>query len=295
MDTWVLFALFAMTLNVAKILFLKTTCKTIEPSILIFSARFFPAVILLLPAYFSDYKVLDAATFSAATCLAAILTMFASVLYIKSLQKGFVAIVSPIQASVPIFMILTTYLLYNEKPGYVALAFIIAIACSLSYVILATSRNKNGNAHKENFTPVIMSISAAALYGISTVIDRIAISATTNGAVLYSVCWSSVTTILLTSYFIKHHDAFFFEVKRNSYPILWYSIIATLAFVFQQLAVEKSITIDNGVTYVKSIVMIHIGIAAILGMILFKEKPSKGILASNSIALLSGIGLAIFG
>jgi hypothetical protein len=68
-------------------------------------------------------------------------------------------------------------------------------------------------------------------------------------------------------------------------------LFTTGAFVLQQLSVQESLSIDNGVTYVKVIVMLHIGVTALLGIALFREQVSLDLLVSNTIALTAGITL----
>ncbi len=280
-----------MFFNVAKVLTIKTICKNTNPSVLIFYARLIPALFLILPAYYSNYIINDAPIFWGATFFAAILTLFASVLYVKAMQTGDLALVSPIQASVPVFMILTTFILYDEKPEPAALLLILAIALSVSYVLLKSAKTKNRDAHQKIFLPVLMSFAASALYGISTVVDRVAIAATTNGAILYSACWHIMTVLLLSSYLAKNYKTVIREAKRNYSNIAVYIIVAMLAFVLQQLSVQESVEIKNGVTYVKAIVMLHIGIAALVGISILKEKPQTDLLIANAIALFYGIAL----
>jgi drug/metabolite transporter (DMT)-like permease len=280
-----------MVFNVAKVLSVKTICKNTNPSVLVFYARLVSAILLIIPAYYSGYEVNDTLLFWGATLLAAILTMFASVLYVKSMQAGDLALVSPIQASVPVFMILTTFVLYNEKPGAIEFLLISMIAVSVAYVLLKSAKARNTQSHNSVFLPVLMSFSASALYGVSTVVDRIAISATTNGALLYSACWNSVTVLLLSYYLFNNYKEVILEAKRQYSNISIYILIATFAFVLQQLSVQESIQIENGVTYVKAIVMLHIGLSALAGVTMLKEKVSADLLISNGIALAGGISL----
>ncbi|MET0091483.1 MAG: hypothetical protein ABW068_15950 [Candidatus Thiodiazotropha sp.] len=66
LETWVWLALLAMMFNVAKALSVKTLCRDIEPSALVFYARLIPALALILPAYYSDYQINDVPLFYAA-------------------------------------------------------------------------------------------------------------------------------------------------------------------------------------------------------------------------------------
>ncbi len=291
MEAWVWLALIAMAFNVAKALSVKTLCREIDSSALVFHARLLPALALILPAYYSGFQVIDANTFWGATLVAAVLTLFASVLYVKSIQLGNLALVSPIQASVPVFMILTTYVLYGEKPGMMQFLLIMTIAASVAYVLLRTSRSRNTPFQDDVFRPVVMSFAAAALYGISTVIDRIAIAATSHGALFYAACWHAVTVVLLSFYLARHYRTVLSEITAHLSPIVVFILFTSGAFVLQQLSVQESLAIANGVTYVKAIVMLHIGISALLGVVLLRERIAPDLLVSNTIALSAGITL----
>ena len=90
-ELWVIFAFIAMLLNVGKVISLKRYCQNIQPTHLIFYSRLFPAIILLLPTYISDFEITDISLFVFATFIAVVLTLFASIFYICSssfLQKS---------------------------------------------------------------------------------------------------------------------------------------------------------------------------------------------------------------
>jgi len=280
-----------MVFNVAKVLTIKLRCRETDPSVLIFYARFLPALLLIAPAYYSGYTVHDTAVFIGGTIVAAILTLFASLLYVSSMQLGDLSLVSPMQAAVPVFMVLTTSLLYGETPALTALVLILLISASVAYVLLASAKRKGAECHDRVYLPVAMSLAAAALYGVSTVVDRVAIAATSNGAILYAACWNGITVGLLSYYLFKNHRVVVAEAKSQSANILLYALVVTIAFVLQQFAVQESIAIANGVTYVKAVVMIHIGIAALLGLFLLKEKVRPDLLFANAIALAGGMAL----
>jgi uncharacterized membrane protein len=278
-----------MIFSVAKVISVKTVCKGVDAELLVFYSRAFPALILVVPAFYSDVSVNNMFQFIGATITAAVLTIFASTMYIRSMQDGMIAVVSPIQGSVPVFMVVTTYLLYGEKPSDMALLLLLVITASVTLSIFLTSQSKTTG--KGRFLPVLLSTAASGLYGVSTVVDRVAISATTNGAILYAASWNFLTLLFLSVYFTKNSAKILSQIRGNLWGIAIFVTASAVALVFQQMAVGASLDVENGVTYVKTIVMIHIGLSALLAMVFLKERVSKGLFVSNFIALASGIAL----
>jgi hypothetical protein len=145
----------------------------------------------------------------------------------------------------------------------------------------------------------IQSLIAAFLFGISTVLDRVAIASVTNGALVYSAYWNLITTLLLVPILYSkgairlighnHNCKLCKEYKR----ILLYAVLTISAFIFQQFAVQYSLSIDNGITYVKSVVMTHISFVALFSIFFLKEKISYLLIFSGVLTFLSGIGLIL--
>ena len=80
---------------------------------------------------------------------------------------------------------------------------------------------------------------------------------------------------------------------KRRLAIAVYVAMSAGAFVVQQLAVQGSLDIHNGVTYVKAIVMLHIGIAALVGLLLLRERLRGDLLVANVVAIGGGVGLIL--
>jgi len=128
------------------------------------------------------------------------------------------------------------------------------------------------------------------VFGLSTVLDRVAIATVVNGALVYSAYWNLISALLMTPRFLVTGkvNKTTFEFKA---PIAFYSLLTLMAFVFQQFGVQYSLTIDNGVTYVKTIVMIHIVLVALAGIFMLKEKTSRGVLVAGLMTFMASISL----
>lgn len=289
-EPWITASIVAMFASVAKVLLVRTRCRAIDSWTLLFAARLLPGVILLPVLFFIDYTIHDAAAFWSATVAAAVITIGASLLYLEAVKGGELALVIPIQATIPMFMMLCTWLLYGEVPGAQTLFFIVMIVVSVSFVLrsAAAAGAREGGAARGR--AVLCSFIAAALFGLSTVLDRIAVGATSHGALVFSAWWHLVTLLLLIPVLLfKRRRLALASMRRAS--VVLYAGVVLAAFVAQQYAVQFSLDIDNGVTYVKTIVMAHIVIASALGILYLKERASGGVLLANLITAVSGAGL----
>ena len=282
-----------MLVNVSKVFYVKLKCAQIDSWILVFYARLFPALILGGTLFWVDYKIINPLKFWSTTVVTSLLTILASILYLNSLKKGYLSVVVPIQAAIPLFMVAFTAAWYQEVPHLISFGFILVIVASISVTLVLTQVNqaqKNRPVEQLGFT-VLESIIAAILFGISTVLDRVAIASVTHGALVYSAYWHIITTIILfPMIFFKSAPTYF---PHHFFAILLYAILALVAFIFQQLAVQYSLVIDNGVTYVKSIVMIHISLVTIISIFILKEKPNNGLLVTSFLTLIGGLGLIL--
>ncbi len=289
-EPWIIVSLIAMLANVAKVLLVKTYCRTVESWTLLFFARLLPGIVLLTVLYFIDYRILDSLAFWGATLGAAIITIGASLLYMEAVKRGDLSLITPIQATVPVFMIGCTFVLYGEIPDTQSLAFILMIVISVSFVLQSSSRRKKTTNTLHNRRALAYSLFAAALFGISTVLDRIAINATTHGALVYSAYWHLLTLLLLVPLlWVKRQQLVLAAGIKGS--VIIYVLVVLAAFISQQFAVQLSLDLDNGVTFVKTIVMTHIVIASAIGIIYLKERASTAIWIANLTTAFSGIGL----
>ncbi len=291
-EWWVIAALLAMLANLAKVLMVKRYCHQIDAWWLVFYSRLIPGAILLIALQFISYQIIEPMVFWSATLLAALLTIGGSLLYINALKQGELSRVMPVQASVPLFMVITTWLLYDEVPGLFALSCMVMIVFSVGYVLRANGqRGHSQGSHHASAT--YWSLLAALLFGISTVLDRVAIAAATHGALVFSAYWSLVTVVLLLPMLGWRWRTSSQPTRKQlfAFPLWVYMLLVLLAFISQQFAVEWSLHVENGVSYVKTIVMIHIAAAAWLGIKLLGERPALGVVIANGMAALSAIGL----
>lgn len=290
LEDWIIASLVAMIANVAKVLLIKTRCRSVDSWTLLFAARLLPGLVLLVALAFVEHSIRDVTAFWSATVAAAVITIGASLLYMEAVKQGELSLVTPIQATIPLFMIICTWILYGEVPEGLALLFICVIVASVSLVMYRSAQNKDLSVEHRRGRPVFFSFIAAGLFGISTVLDRIAVAAADNGALVFSAWWHIVTLVLLFPVlFIKRKPIKTTAVLNKNVGVYVFAVL--LAFIAQQYAVQWSLAIDNGVTYVKTIVMTHIVIASGIGILYFRENTSRTVLLANLVTAASGLGL----
>lgn len=291
LQPWIWAALGSMLLYVVKVMSIRIYCRDLDANALVFYSRAFPAIALVLPAWYSGFVITDPARFWGASVLATLLTIGASTLYIRALQQGLVSVVAPVQASIPVFMILTTLLLYREYPGPAESSLILVIVGSVSVSVYLVSRQTPA-AHTNQFVPVLLSLLAALLYGISTVVDRVALQAVENGTFLYVLVWNTLT-LLLVGFHQARSGKLLTTLAQRRPPVFVFMASGLGAMILQQYAIELSEQIPNAVTYVKTVVLMHIGIAALAGLLLLGERVSALLLFSNLVTLGASVALVL--
>jgi len=109
-----------------------------------------------------------------------------------------------------------------------------------------------------------LSLLAAFLYAGSTVFDRVAIASMEFGALNYTFIWNAISLMVL---FVLMRGRITIEASGSKIKcLLLVAICSALAFLMQQYAVQNSLYLLNGVTLVKSLVMLHIAILIVLGI-----------------------------
>lgn len=283
-----------MLLNFGKALLVKTKCRNISSWSLVFYTRLISGLGLFIFLLLTKQNLVESSVFWMITLSTSLLSILASILYINSVKEGDLILVTPIQASIPIFMIGCTFLIYNELPDPKSFFFIGVIISTICYSLARTIQEKNNQGCNKSWIPLVEAIIACALFGISTVLDRMAISESTSGAIAYSAYWNLITAFVLVPLLFKEQHSLYLNLlseRQHLNSLNLYSLVATLAFLLQQLAVQWSLEIPNGVTYVKVVIMMHITLNIIAGIFLFKERVKPDITIASFLTFLGGVGL----
>jgi drug/metabolite transporter (DMT)-like permease len=287
---WISLSILAVFLNAAKVLTIKHLCSRIDSRFLIFCSRITAAAVFIPALFILGCEFPLSKTFWIVLLVTSCLTAVSSILLTDAIRHGRLAVVMPMQAAIPVFMLMVLFVAKGESPNFKSVVYIICAALSLGYTLYQSSSNKNSAAAGKVLIFGIFSLVSAFLMGITTVLDRTAIAAVSAGALAYSGWWNLVSAVIL---FFECTRARSFNMasgySRPGIRIAFYSTLALLAFFTQQYAVQKSLTIPGGVIHVKTIVMLHLPLVIGLNYIFLPEKISKKVLIGGLLSILFGI------
>jgi len=287
---WVWFCILAIAASAAKVFYIKKIGGLISNLHILFFSRLVTCL-LLVPLY-SEINIPTNQVFWSATLTAVVLTTLAGYAYIEALRRGALSIVAPIQATIPVFMVAIIALVYQDVPSLLSVLFLSGTMLSLGVVLLSSSNAYNSSKESRGmWQPILLSLLAALLYAGSTVLDRVAIASTEFGALNYTFIWNAISLMVLS---VLMRGRITIEVSGPKIKwLLLVAISSALAFLMQQYAVQNSLYLLNGVTFVKSLVMLHIAILIVLGILFLGERPDKLAVLGSFSSLLFGIGLVL--
>lgn len=282
---WLWFCLLAIAANIVKVFSIKRMDGSIGNLHILFYARL--ATCLALLPFASSVRFPASPVFWLATCAAVLLTTLAGYVYIEALKRGPLCLVSAVQSAIPLIMVAVIALLWGEYPPASALLFLCGMAACIGMLVF---RKGGGELALPEAGAVYLSLLAAALYAVSTVLDKVAIAAVEHGAFNYTLIWNALSVMLL---FALLRGRIRLPAARSGSRRLLLVVAASslTAFLAQQYAVQYSLHMTNGVAYVKSLVMLHIVGLVLLGVFVLGERPPRGALAAGVLGVLCAVGL----
>ena len=281
----------SLAANTAKVLIVKRLCAGIDSRLVVLAGRTLSAAVLLPILLMQRSALPTGGLFWGATLAAAVVTAFASVLFTEAVKKGPLALVIPAQAAVPVFTLLTLWLAAHESPSAQAVILMLLSMAAVAWMLYANYRRED-TSHRRTFFAAL-SLIAAVLFGVSTVLDRVAIAHAVCGALAYSACWNLLSAVLLGISCLRT------PAGRSSLsirpaaltPLALYALSVLAAFFAQQLAVQYSLAIPGAVVNVKSIVMLHLPVVLLAGILLFGERINRQAAIAGILALILGLAL----
>lgn len=291
MPLWVVLSLVSLAANAAKVLTVKRLCGGIDSRLVVLAGRLFSGAVLLPILLVQGGAVPADPLFWAATVAAAVITAFASVLFTEAVKKGVLALVIPAQAAVPVFTLLTLWVSGGKTPTAAAVALMLLSMAAVGWMLYANHRGENP-ADRQTFF-ALLSLAAAAMFGVSTVLDRVAIAHAVYGALAYSAIWNLLSAALLGLERIRTHTAqkAFTLNLAMLWPLTLYGLMVLISFFTQQLAVQQSLQIAGSVVNVKSIVMLHLPVVLLVGIVFFGERIVRQAAVAGAAALIFGLAL----
>jgi len=279
---WIELSLLAMLAAAAKAEAIKRAVA-IDALTLLFFSRL-AAFLLLLP-WLAGSRLPQEPQFWLVTLTTVVLTLLAGLMQIRALHEGELTRVAPMQALVPVLMLPFTALIFGEYPAPLALFFLLGVVGGLSVLL------GGGEWAAGGMRPLLLMLGATLLYALCTVLDRVAIAAAPEGAYSYSLIWNGISALLL-ALLLRRRPTLSPDQGRLLLPVV---LATAVAFVAQQYAVQTSLSVANGVTYVKAIVMLNIALLLFAGVFLFGEQQPRRKQVAALVATLSAIGLLLAG
>lgn len=291
MNWWIFFALIAMLANAGKVFVINKLCQGISSRLLVLVSRIISAI-FLLPILISMGSWPRDWGFWTVVIITSIFTATASILYTKAVKDGRLSVIMPMQTAVPVFAFLTLVVIYKELPNTSSIVFMFLSMAALGYTLHECYLSKDKGDGK--FYLVLYSLVAAVIFGVCTILDRIAISRVGNGAMAYSACWNMVSVAVVSIECLRAGNLKIATISRGKWAgILTFAMLNLVAFYFQQLGVEKSLGISGAVVNVKAIVMLYLTVVIIVEHFTFKKATNIRVLIGGLIAIISGVGLLL--
>ncbi len=290
-QAWLLLSLASAACTTARHLIVKYRCRHLPAETLVFSTRVLGAAILAPVALTQGMHIQQGAVFIPVTALTVVATAAATILQIDVIQKEALSRSVPFLSFIPVFMIPWTILLYGEYPAPFAFAGILA-ACAGAYWLHC----RPGSNALEPIRAVladrgsrIMMIAALGL-GLTTACDKAAIGA--SSAMTYAFLWTAASAVLMGVFVFRHGARRVGQALASAGTALQ-ALFWAGAFGFQMAAIQRALHISSGVTYVKTLTMIHILFTVGLGGALSKERRLPQSLAAAAL-MFAGAVLVVF-
>lgn len=281
-QSWILFSLAAMAAEVGKVLIVKHLCQKINSRIVVLSGRVTSAAVLIPILFIQGIGFPTDIIFWAVIAVTSLITAVAAVWTTDAVKFGNLTIVMPMQATAPVFSQLFLWAVLHELPqkNETMILMLLSMA-AVGFTLYAANKDKASDG-KAIYT--LLSLAAAVLIGISTILDRTAIGRVAQGAITYSACWNLFSSILMAAEIARSRTLK--TIQWNSCkPLGIYSALSLAMFLLQQLAIQNSLTIPGAVVNVKAISMIRLPILVIIGIVLFGERPKRLTLAASLTAI----------
>lgn len=293
---WVIPALLTAFANVARDIFIKKNCKE-SSHVIVACTRLTAFVVLLamLPLHKQEIKtgIIHTGAYILWMAVTVILTMVATVLKVRVIQKESISLTQPLMTLTPVFILPWAFLLLKETIDVFALLGIL-ISVSGAFLVVFADTNEGGTKRirigKEKRKSLIFLCINLLIVGLTTNIDKIEIGY--SSAYLYTLIWTFCSAVTgLYSIFVvgrKEFFGFLFSYKNLVQAVFW-----TLGFYLQQVAVDWSMDISMNTAYIKSISYVSIILSVLFGGRFFREKGLKKKLLGTAI-IISGNLMLIF-
>ena len=293
--SWVLLSVIASIFFALRYVIIKKYLSDVDTLLLAFSTRIFGVLYLLPFLFVFEVNNVSSILFWKTIIITSVLTAAASIMQLNAIKKYELSSSVPFLSFIPLFMIFTVYIIFDEFPN--KNAFIGIIFLSIGGIIINQDKpgsNKNLKSFLlKNFGSVLF-FGVAIIFGITTTLDRLAINDANCGGFTYTFFWHLFSALLFSFIFLnfKKSRTYIKEFKQNITGFVLQGLFGITAFLCQMMAVEFARKIEANVLYIKAITLLQLFISVLFGLFLFKEKNAI-IKIIGSIIMLSGALIVI--
>ncbi len=289
--SWIFLACLSACFIACRQVCIKRFCSSIAPDVLVFWTRFIGMIALLPLLYRGHHEIHTPLTFFGILCITVTITAVGGILQIRILQRNPVSTCIPYQSLTPLFMVPCAALLLRQVPPALSLWGLV-LACAGAFILnyqAGSTGRATFKAFTNNKTAHIM-IGVALAFGLTTVLDRIAIGA--GDALLYSFFFSVVSSGLMLA-IIARKSWRTTLLAGCTWSVIIQGLLWIAGFYAQMAAVAAAVSVSSGVTYVKMLTLFSVLLTVVGGGALFSER--KLLRASlASILMIAGSILALW-
>jgi drug/metabolite transporter (DMT)-like permease len=288
---WFLLALISAFLYSFRRFFEKDLSEKANPLTIGFAVQAFSLPGLAMLLFFADIPNLYSLSFQFFWLPLLIIWIFLYPLqayfYYKSLKEGELSFVLPLMSTIPIFTILSAWILLGELPSLLGLLGIFSIVAGIYFLNMrANTKFYSPVTHLFHDRPSLFMIINCLCLAIGSTLDKVAVKA--SNPLFYAfinTLGASIILFVIAQITAKH---FFPEIKKN---FKGFSIVGTLqAFAFITYIIALTTGIVPYVLAIKSSAAI---IGTIWGFILLKESLTRNKITALVLIAL-GLGLIAF-
>lgn len=249
---------------------------------------FFGLPILLIVLYFLGLPQQITSLFWIVLLINIFLNVIASIFFMRSLKLAPLSLIAPILALTPVFVVVASSIMLREVPSFIG--FIGIFLAVIGAYLLNANR-----AHSGMLKPIAelfrnkgsrYGLSTAALFGITSTIDKVAVS--NSSPTFYLIC-ISIGVSLIFAILLKKKGVNNFGLAKNNW-IMFLALGTAYAsmLIFQMFAIQSAF-----VAYALSIKRVDALLGVIYGYFFFKETNIKERLLGAIIMVISLILIAI--
>jgi drug/metabolite transporter (DMT)-like permease len=284
---WILLSLLAALCYALRFVVVKQRLQGMESSIIVLCSRGMGTLLVVPLVCFAPIKDVTSPLLWGTIVTTALLTVVASLMQIHAVKRYDLSSSLPFLAFVPLFMVLSVYLIFQETPKHEAF-YGVLLLCGGALVINGKQKSTRGSH---------LFFVVAVIYGLTTTLDRLAIDTAGGGGVGYSFLWNAFSTVLFLPLIMagNKRQQRRQQIVTNIGPLLLQSILGIVAFTAQMVAVDLARSVTANVIYVKALTLLQLLFGAMFGIVLFNEGQARRRLLAASVMIVGAVVIALFG